>query len=747
MKNIESADKFHLSRLLSELKSGSFVIPDFQREFEWNASDVNDLMRSIFQDYYIGTILLWKASDENIKILNCEPVTGHDGSGRPQHIVLDGQQRLTAMYFAFFNPDQPFPNKKRKATFYINIEKYADRNFDEAFHHNYSVNQNYLKKTDQQYLEHWFPLSLLGKDHYAALDWVRYYIDFWRAKLDEENADFEKDEIQEFIKNGEEFNETLRGLLNEYYLTYIELDKDIDISKVCEIFTKINAKGVPLGIFDLLNAILRPHDIYLKELWRDNSKKITFTSDSRLKTYILQIMSIWSQNYCSSKYLYYLVPNAKKVIRKNGVNEIIHLITSKQEFTSLWQSSLQALKKGFDVVSNSNEYGAIKSKFLPYHNLVPVFSALIHHIDNNNYKNKIEAKRKLKLWYWSNVFTNNYSSATESKSAKDYIDMQKWFHDETEVPEIVEEFKRDYRNINFIGQSSNAGARYNAVHNLIVLNKARDWYSFDLPDYSELDDHHIVPNSWGKKNNVSDINSIVNRTLLTPDTNRYILKDKLPNEYIKQMFDDKGESQTREILNKHLISDKAIDILLKEDFTPEDYRLFLIERQNTIYDVIDAVVLREKDVVEIPASFKALWSDVELIEIGLRKLVNEKLSELSRNPYKEFVDRRTKEGVESKLQYYLKKFPSKSEDDFSSFESKLNLVTMGELKPLIVSGKVWDSFDPIIKNKIEFDFRIQQIIRFRNPYAHNNFSQINDVITNDCKAAIAWFKDTLKDYM
>ena len=76
-------------------------------------------------------------------------------------------------------------------------------------------------------------------------------------------------------------------------------------------------------IFDLLNAILKPHnDLRLKELWRDNAHSITYSNDPKLKVYVLQIMSIWLQNYCAPKYLYYLVPNAKKVIRqKDGTKE------------------------------------------------------------------------------------------------------------------------------------------------------------------------------------------------------------------------------------------------------------------------------------------------------------------------------------------------------------------------------------------------------------------------------------------
>ncbi len=57
-------------------------------------------MRSVFLDYYIGSLLLWKGKKENFLALSCEPVYGYDGKGSPEYIVLDGQQRLRAMYYA-----------------------------------------------------------------------------------------------------------------------------------------------------------------------------------------------------------------------------------------------------------------------------------------------------------------------------------------------------------------------------------------------------------------------------------------------------------------------------------------------------------------------------------------------------------------------------------------------------------------------------------------------------------------------
>ena len=62
MKDAQKPDHVSLNTLVNYLRDGRFVIPDFQREFEWKPWDVRELMRSIFLDYYIGSLLLWHSS-------------------------------------------------------------------------------------------------------------------------------------------------------------------------------------------------------------------------------------------------------------------------------------------------------------------------------------------------------------------------------------------------------------------------------------------------------------------------------------------------------------------------------------------------------------------------------------------------------------------------------------------------------------------------------------------------------------
>jgi hypothetical protein len=60
VRDAQKPDHISLNTLIGRLREGRYVIPDFQREFEWRPlrysrpSDIRELMRSIFLDYYIA---------------------------------------------------------------------------------------------------------------------------------------------------------------------------------------------------------------------------------------------------------------------------------------------------------------------------------------------------------------------------------------------------------------------------------------------------------------------------------------------------------------------------------------------------------------------------------------------------------------------------------------------------------------------------------------------------------------------
>lgn len=590
MKNIETPDKKHLEAIINDLRDGKYGIPDFQRDFEWNPWEVNDLIKSIFEDYYIGTLLLWKASKENIEYLSCKPIYGSEPT-RYEHIILDGQQRLSALYYAFFAPNKNFPFRKSKFYYYIKIEKLLEENYEEAFDYLIASKRNdeMLFEDQNMFRQKMFPLKIFGESSHSWSRWLDKYEDFWSKEGDPAKARSEKEKLENIFDS----------IRNEYYISFIELDREIAVEKVCDIFQRINSTGLDLNIFDLLNALLRPKEILLKSMWMDcvNELNDRLPDPEKGKLYLLQTISILKQGYCAPKYLYYLVPGALKPIKGKGISKATDiLVKNKEEFISLWNLSIEIIQKGLDRIQNCRDYGAIKAKFIPYPTMTPIFSALNYEKDKPEYTNKSDIEQKIRKWYWASIFTKNYSSAVESQIQKDWNDVRKWFLVDENVPIIVEQSEININNLYLTNESQQGSAIYRAIFNILILKGARDWETFNLPEYSNLEDHHIVPKSWGKRNHINKINSILNRTPLADITNKHVISDKLPNKYLSDLLRKLGDNEKLySLMNTHLISRKAVDILMRENFSEKDFDEFLDEREKTIKTEIRKLLGLEDD--------------------------------------------------------------------------------------------------------------------------------------------------------
>ncbi|NLW92934.1 MAG: DUF262 domain-containing protein, partial [Syntrophomonadaceae bacterium] len=174
MKDAQKPDHVSLISLIRRLKDGHFVIPDFQRDFEWKPWDVRDLMRSIFLDYYIGSLLLWKGKNENFESLACQPIYGYSGKSDRQHIVLDGQQRLTAMYYVFHAPDIELPNRYSRYLYFLRIDKFMEGEYDEAFEYGWQKwAYDLLDNQEKQFRIHYFPLAVLGQSDWSLPNWLQ----------------------------------------------------------------------------------------------------------------------------------------------------------------------------------------------------------------------------------------------------------------------------------------------------------------------------------------------------------------------------------------------------------------------------------------------------------------------------------------------------------------------------------------------------------------------------------------------
>lgn len=743
MKDAQKPDHISLNALINRLKEGRYVIPDFQREFEWKPWDIQSLMRSIFLDYYIGSLLLWKGKQENFEALSCEKIYGYKGPDNREYIVLDGQQRLTAIYYTFIAPDVPLPSRTSRCFYFVKVDKFMGEEYDEAFGYEWFTRRwsKVMGDCSMQFEEHIFPLSIVGSGGWDLPNWVQGYEQYWRAKASKVGVNDNvllQTAATEHAENAKKFGEHVKGITEEYQISYIELDRNLEVDKVCDIFTQINSRGVRLDVFDLINALLKPKGLQLKHMWREVAPRLGFVETEKMNVYILQVMSILKQAYCSPRYLYFLLPGQQKPIRdSDGTRHREMLVPTIAEFELLWNEAADTLEKAIKLLQHPHEFGVTSSKYLPYVSILPVFASLQAYVKKLPPQKQLDAQRKVRYWYWASVFTNRYSGSVESTSARDFLDVKAWLAADDAEPVSILEFKTQFRNLDFKKETRRGTSVYNGIFNLLVLQGARDWMTGNIPQLGDLDDHHIVPLAWGIKhlqNNL--INTILNRTPLTSDTNRNIIKERLPNKYLPELIKANGEKAIRSILESHLISARAQDILMRDPFTPDDFEAFITERQRTIKDAIENLLIKER--LDLPPHLRDLDEKIEQVELQLRGLI---LTVLDDDP--NLLPSHLVQKANERIENAAKKNPALDIDHYQTLAGKLKYFDLRDLQDTITNKVLWDRFESRFRSKESVNIKFQQFAGLRNCIRHSR--AVDDITRKEGEAAILWFEQVLKN--
>ena len=109
--------KFNLVKLLEKIECGEIQLPDFQRDWVWSDDRIKSLLESVICGFPINSILLLACDAGNLKF-SCRTVEGVEKICiKPQALILDGQQRLTSLFGAFFC-DKPVKISNDKEYFY-----------------------------------------------------------------------------------------------------------------------------------------------------------------------------------------------------------------------------------------------------------------------------------------------------------------------------------------------------------------------------------------------------------------------------------------------------------------------------------------------------------------------------------------------------------------------------------------------------------------------------------------------------
>jgi hypothetical protein len=131
--------------LMHEIKEGHIKIPDFQREFVWERSQILSLLDSIYNHYPIGSLIFWESEDNICSHRNIGNIDLKKSDRKLINYVLDGQQRITSLYASL--EEAEIKVKIQGKTKIIKLQIYFDLDKEEFVTSNNDVGSKFDKKT------------------------------------------------------------------------------------------------------------------------------------------------------------------------------------------------------------------------------------------------------------------------------------------------------------------------------------------------------------------------------------------------------------------------------------------------------------------------------------------------------------------------------------------------------------------------------------------------------------------------
>ena len=580
-----------VSTLLEYIKDGTIAIPEIQRPFVWDTTKVRNLIDSLYREYPVGYIITWKSPDVKLK----------DGtSSEGKQILIDGQQRVTALTAALLGQevlDENYKKKRIKIAFNILTEEFQ-------------TNNPAIEKQEEWISD----ISEFMKDDFNAFDFISDY---------SKKFDLDANTVSNRVTK-------LRSIKN-VSIGRIELGSSLDIDTVTEIFVRINSEGVVLSQADFAMSKISVNEKYngndirkaidyfchfaktpidyenIKENDKDFSAKEIFSK------------IIWIKDKNEDLYL----PNYVDVLRvaftykfKRGkLQDLVSLLSGRDFETREYREDVvaESYSKLYEGVrqfvnqSNFERYvmilksaGIIDGDLVRSQNVLN-FGYILYLLLREKQIAPDKIETLVRRWVIMSIITQRYTSSPESQFDLDIrrlneaVDVIQYIKDEEER-RLGDTFWDNILVENFNTSVASSPYWKTFIIAQIKLNN-RAFLSRDINVRTLVegrgDIHHIFPKDYlqkNGKNNRSVYNQIANFAMLQTEVNIQI-GNKAPNEYMKTIIEQcngqenkYGAINNMEDLHKNMEENCIPESLIY--MTINDYEEFLKERRKLMANKI-----------------------------------------------------------------------------------------------------------------------------------------------------------------
>ncbi|MCH5357216.1 GmrSD restriction endonuclease domain-containing protein [Limosilactobacillus reuteri] len=567
-------DNVTIEEILGWIKQGKIGLPEMQRPFVWSTAKVRDLIDSLYNGYPIGYIVTWQNPTVGLK---------NESSSNNKEIIIDGQQRLTALKAALSGEkvvSQQYITKRIKISFKPSTGEFNTLN------------------------------SAIEKDPL----WINDISDIFKSDFN--SYSYVTDNAKKLGMAPEDLGATLQKLLaiRQSEIGDIKLGYNLSIGAVTDIFNRINSKGVSLSSADLAMSRLSADTIhggnnlrkqieYFVQLLNDPNlleNIVKFDSDfantkefNQIKWIASEINPIYKPRYADILHLILATS-----FKRGKLSDMVSLISGRDfEARNYSEEGMKAnyakMQAGATLVFNKSNFqrylmilrdmGMRNSGKLGLvgHGVFNFGYILFLYLHRSTNLSQEKIASYLKRWIIMSALTGRYSGSSETITESDLKMISRDANPINVLDDILDrEMNDSFWNgtlPNMLRVQSTQASSWRIFQMSQIYGKDTAWLAKDTSTETvmleEGNIHHIFPQAYLRKNGFSkgDISQIANYVWVTQPKNLEI-SDKAPKDYLsdENIIEFMSETNNRE----NAIPEEIVDY----DF--HNYSDFLNQRRH-----------------------------------------------------------------------------------------------------------------------------------------------------------------------
>ncbi|MDD1400899.1 DUF262 domain-containing protein [Limosilactobacillus reuteri] len=543
-------DNVTIEEILGWIKQGKIGLPEMQRPFVWSTAKVRDLIDSLYNGYPIGYIVTWQNPAIGLK---------NDSSSNNKEIIIDGQQRLTALKAALSGEkvvSQQYITKRIKISFKPSTGEFNTLN------------------------------SAIEKDPL----WINDISDIFKSDFN--SYSYVTDNAKKLGMAPEDLGATLQKLLaiRQSEIGDIKLGYNLSIGAVTDIFNRINSKGVSLSSADLAMSRLSADTIhggnnlrkqieYFVQLLNDPNlleNIVKFDSDfantkefDQIKWIASEVNPIYKPRYADILHLILATS-----FKRGKLSDMVSLISGRDfEARNYSEEGMKAnyakMQAGATLVFNKSNFqrylmilrdmGMRNSGKLGLvgHGVLNFGYILFLYLHRSTNLSQEKIASYLKRWIIMSALTGRYSGSSETITESDLKMISRDANPINVLDDILDrEMNDSFWNgtlPNMLRVQSTQASSWRIFQMSQIYGKDTAWLAKDTSTETvmleEGNIHHIFPQAYLRKNGFSkgDINQIANYVWVTQPKNLEI-SDKAPKDYLsdENIIEFMSETNNRE---------------------------------------------------------------------------------------------------------------------------------------------------------------------------------------------------------